>query len=58
MKGLVAEPHEAGDIVLALELEPLLGQDGELDLQRQDFAVDQDAVAIENDRLKQLCGLP
>jgi hypothetical protein len=31
-------------------VQTLLRQDRKLDLQRQHFAVDQDAVAIENDR--------
>ena len=50
MKRLIAQPHEAGDIIFPVKCETLLGQNSELDLQRQDFAVDQDAVAIENDR--------
>ena len=52
MKGVGGQAHEAIQIFAALEGEALLGQHLHLDLQRDDFAVDQDTVAIENDRLK------
>jgi hypothetical protein len=48
MKRLGAQAHEAGDVILPLEVQSLFGQDGELDLQRQDLAIDQHTVAIEN----------
>src|SRR5262249_54955900 len=53
MKSFMTEAHETGYIILALKTQPLFGQHGEFDFQRQHFAVDQNPVAIEDDRRDQ-----